>query len=237
MSSCPSRSIGVYATHGAASESTPSNCMTDRTLPPRAQNPDVQSRGTGDNSVRLRHVEPARMPLQHAVPSPPQLPDSLHRLAKEQSRWRPDFLSGHVDEDGEGEHRGDFTQEADLVRRICSAHGGYDTANVRDVRRIGGGRGLRGGQENEWMVVWFLDDLRAFGINADKWITVAQDEKKWHRMVEQGAERFMAKLITAEKIRLGLQQHAVVYPNVTERTKERTDQSKRACAGSLVIVD
>ena len=29
---CPSRSTGVYATHGAASESTPSNCTTDRAL-------------------------------------------------------------------------------------------------------------------------------------------------------------------------------------------------------------
>ena len=42
-------------------------------------------------------------------------------------------------------HRGDFTQEADLVRGICGAHGGYETAEVRDVRRTGGGRGLYGG--------------------------------------------------------------------------------------------
>ena len=41
--------------------------------------------------------------------------------------------------------RGDFTQEADLVRGICGAHGGYATAEVRDVRRNGGGRGLCGG--------------------------------------------------------------------------------------------
>ena len=54
--------------------------------PPPAQNPDAQSRGTRDNAVRLRHVEPARVPLRHAAPSPPQLPDSLHWLAKEQSR-------------------------------------------------------------------------------------------------------------------------------------------------------
>ena len=30
---CPSRSIGAYATHGAASGSTPSNCTADRALP------------------------------------------------------------------------------------------------------------------------------------------------------------------------------------------------------------
>ena len=36
-------------------------------------------------------------------------------------------------------------QEADLVRGICGAHGGYETTEVRDVRRIGGGHGLHGG--------------------------------------------------------------------------------------------
>ena len=44
------------------------------------------------------------------------------------------------------------------------------------VRRIGGGRGLcGGGQEKEWTGC-FLDDLIAFGINADQWTTAAQDE-------------------------------------------------------------
>ena len=33
-------------------------------------------------------------------------------------------------------------QETDLVREICGAHGGYETAEVRNVRRIGGRRGL-----------------------------------------------------------------------------------------------
>ena len=36
-------------------------------------------------------------------------------------------------------------RKADLVCEICGAHGGYDTAEVRDVRRNGGGRGLCGG--------------------------------------------------------------------------------------------
>ena len=52
------------------------------------------------NVVRLRHVEPARVPLRHAAPSPPQLLDSLYRLAKAQSRRPPDFLSGHAFKDG-----------------------------------------------------------------------------------------------------------------------------------------
>ena len=63
---------------------------------PRAQNTDSTSRGTLDNAVRLWHVEPARVPLRHAAPSPPQLPDSLHRLVKEQSQRPSDFLSGYV---------------------------------------------------------------------------------------------------------------------------------------------
>ena len=36
-------------------------------------------------------------------------------------------------------------QEADLVRGVCGAHGGFETAEMRDARRIGGGRELRGG--------------------------------------------------------------------------------------------
>ena len=67
---------------------------------PRAQNPDAKSRGTRDNAVRLRHVKPARVPLRHAAPSPPQVLDSLHRLAKAQSRRPPDFLSRHAYQDG-----------------------------------------------------------------------------------------------------------------------------------------
>ena len=47
-------------------------------------------------------------------------------------------------EDGKCEHRGDFTQVG-FVRGICGAHGGYETANVRDIRGIGGGCMLREG--------------------------------------------------------------------------------------------
>ena len=67
---------------------------------PRAQNPDAKNRGTRDNAVRLRHVEPARLPLRHTAPSPPQVLDSLHWLAKAQSRRPPDFLSRHAYQDG-----------------------------------------------------------------------------------------------------------------------------------------
>ena len=47
----------------------------------------------------------------------------------------PDFLSGHAYQDGKRKHLGSFTQEADLVRGVCGAHGGYETAEVRNVRR------------------------------------------------------------------------------------------------------
>ena len=81
-----------------------------------------------------------------------------------------------------------------------------------------------------------LDELGAFGINADQWTTSAQDEGEWRKTAEQGAERFMVKWIAAEKAKAGLR-YAVVCPSMTGRTKERIAQSKRACAGSLTIVD
>ena len=98
-----------------------------------------------------------------------------------------------------------------------------------------GGAGCVGGQENEWMEC-FLDDLRAFGINADQWTTAAQEEGEWRRTAGKRAEHFMAKWIAAEKVKAGLR-HAVVCPNVTGGTKKRIAQSKRARAGSLARVD
>ena len=94
-------------------------------------------------------------------------------------------------------------QEADLVCRIFGAHGGYETAEVRDVRRMIRGVGCLGGQEKEWMGC-FLDNLRVFGINADQWTTAAQDEGELRRTAEKGAEHFMAKWFVAEEARAGL---------------------------------
>ena len=99
-----------------------------------------------------------------------------------------------------------------------------------------GGAGCVGGQEKEWMMC-FLDDFRAFGINADQWTTAAQDEGEWRRTAEeQAAKHFMAKWIVTEKTKAGLR-HAVVCANVTGRTKKRIAQSKRARAGSLTLVN
>ena len=91
-----------------------------------------------------------------------------------------------------------------------------------------------GGQEKEWMGC-FLNDLRAFDIDADQWPTAAQDDGEWRRTAEQGAEHFTVKSIGTEKPRAGLR-HAVVCPNVTGRTKETIIQSKRARAGSFALL-
>ena len=72
-------------------------------------------------------------------------------------------------------------------------------AHMKDTRlskcvmfgELVGGAGCVRGQEKEWMGC-FLDDLRAFGINADQWTTTAQGEGGWRRTAEQGAEHFMA---------------------------------------------
>ena len=63
-----------------------------------------------------------------------------------------------------------------------------------------GGVGCVRGQGKEWMGC-FLDDLRVFGINIDQWTTAAQDEGGWRKKAEQGAERFMAKLISTAGLR------------------------------------
>ena len=97
------------------------------------------------------------------------------------------------------------------------------------------GKGGGGGQEKEWLGC-FLDDLRAFGINADQWTTAAQDKGELRRTADQEAEHFMAKWIAAEKAKAGLR-HTVVCLNVTGRTKKRIAQSKRARDGSLALVD
>ena len=53
---------------------------------------------------------------------------------------------------------------------------------------------------------------------------------------KQGAGHFMAKWIVAGKTKAGLR-HAVVWPNVTGRIKERIAQIKRARADSLALIN
>ena len=119
------------------------------------------------------------------------------------------------------------------LRRACRIR--EKTADVRDVRIIGGGRGLCRGPGKRVDGV-FPGRTRSFRHQRGQWTTAAQDEGEWRRTAEQGAEYFLAKWIIAEKAKAGLR-HAVVCPNVTGRTKERIAQSKRAHAGSLAPVD
>ena len=56
-----------------------------------------------------------------------------------------------------------------------------------------GGAGCVRGQEIEW-VGCFLDDLRAFGINADKWTIAAQHEGKWRRTAEHWGGTFHGEI-------------------------------------------
>ena len=108
---------------------------------PRAQKADAKNRGTRDNAVRLRHVEPARVSLRHAAPSSPQVLDSLHRLAKARS-IAPTTRFSIWTCLSRREVRASRRFGGGSCSRICGAHGGYETAEVRDVRRTGGGRRL-----------------------------------------------------------------------------------------------
>ena len=201
---------------------------------PRAQNPDAKSRGTRNKTVRLRHVEPARVPLRHA-PSPPQVLGSLHRLAKAQSRRPPDFLPGHDYQDGKWQHRGDFTQEADLVCGICGAHRGYETAEVRGVWRLGGGRGLCGGPGKR------VDGVFTGRPQSFRHQRRPVDDCSPGRggMVQNGRTRggtFHGEIHRCRESQ-GWTTACSGMPDVTGRTKERIAQSKRARADSLALVD
>ena len=106
---------------------------------------------------------------------------------------------------------------------------------MRDVRRIGGGRGLcRGpGKRVDVVIPGRPQSFRHQRRPVDDYSP--EDEGKWRRTAEQEAEHFMPKWIVAEKNKAGLR-HAVACPNVTARTKERKTQNKRARAGSLALV-
>ena len=106
---------------------------------------------------------------------------------------------------------------------------------MRDVQRIGGGRGLCGGPGKRVDEV-FPGRPHSFRYRRRPVDDCSPGRGEWRRTAEQGAEHFMAKLIAVEKVKAGLR-HAVVCPSVTWRTKKRIAQSKRARAGSLALVD
>ena len=114
-------------------------------------------------------------------------------------------------------------------------HGRYETAEVRNVRRIDGEPGRR--RSAGKIVNGVLPGrAKSFQHQRRRVDGCSLGRGELAQDVVQGAERFMAKLIAAEKVRTRVR-HAVVCPNVTGRTRERISQSKRARADSLAIVD
>ena len=93
----------------------------------------------------------------------------------------------------------------------CGAHGGYETAEVRDVRRNGGGRGLCGGPGKRADVV-FPGRLQSFRHQRRPPVddcSPGRGEMAQNGGTRQGAEHFTAKWIVAEITKAGLR-HAVV---------------------------
>ena len=125
------------------------------------------------------------MPLRHAVPSAPQLPDSARR--KNICADHP--ISYYLDKLVK---TGSESIAATLRRRrILFA---VFVARMEDTRlpkclmfgQLVGGADCVGGQEKEWMGC-FLDDLRAFGINADRPVDDCNPGRR--EMAQDGGKR------------------------------------------------
>ena len=130
-----------------------------------------------------------------------------HRFLTRRIGWRKHNLAGHpISYLDTLTKTGSESIEA-ILRRRRILLAGY-VARMEDTRlpksvmfeELLGGASCVEGQEKEWMG-YFLDDLRAFGINTDQWTTAGHDEGKWRRTTEQGTEYFMGKWIAAVKAR------------------------------------
>ena len=103
---------------------------------------------------------------------------------------------------------------------------------------VGGG----GGEEREksGRGACLLDDLRAFGTNANQWTTA---EPRTRENTQDGGTRGGIFLGEMDRCRdsqgwtRAYSSSIIVCPDVTGRSKERFDQSKRDRAGSLALVD
>ena len=200
---------------------------------PRAQTPDAQSRGTRDNVVRLCHVKPAHVPLRHAAPSPPQLPDLLHRLAKKNRADHPiSYLNTLI--------KGSESIETTLRRRrILFAEFVARTEDTRLpkyvmfgelVRGAGCARGCRKRVDGV-----FPGQLQELSVSRSTSARL-QSRTRGNGARRRKKGRNVAKWITAEKVRDGLR-HEVISPNATGRAIDRIAQSKSILTGSLAIVD
>ena len=94
------------------------------------------------------------------------------------------------------------------------------------------GAGCVGGQEKEWMR-GLLDDLRAFGINADHWTTaVRRDEEECHKTAEKGAERLFHDEIDRCRESQGWSTACSSVPK-RDGKDQGEDSSKQACSCCL----
>ena len=122
-----------------------------------------------------------------------------------------------------------------VSRMICGTHGRCETAEVHDIRRTGGGRGLCGGPEKRVDGVFpgrpqrFRHQRRPVDDCIPGRTEMAQDGGTRIGTFHGEMDRCRGKQdwITAW----------IVCPNVTGRTKERIAQSRCARAGSLATVD
>ena len=119
---------------------------------------------------------------------------------------------------------------------FCGAHGGHETAEVRDVRRTGGGRGLCGGPGK------IVDGVSPGRPQSFRYQGRSVDDCSPGRgeMTQVGGTRggaFLGEMDRCREVRAGLRhaglRHAVVCPNVTGRAIERIAQRaspKQACS-------
>ena len=126
-------------------------------------------------------------------------------------------------------------QRADLVCGICGAHRGYKTAEVRDVRENGGGRGLCGRPGKR------VDGVFPGRPQSFRHQRRPVDDCSPGRggMAQNGRTRggtFHGKIDRCRKNQ-GWTTACSGMPKRDGKTKERIAQGKRACAGSLALVD
>ena len=86
-----------------------------------------------------------------------------------------------------------------------------------------------GGQEKEW-TGYLLDDLRAFGINADQWTTAAQDEGGRSKTEEHCREWNVSWVTGSLKRNPGLDYGMQLYMFERDGTDKVEDSLKKTCS-------
>ena len=164
MPTCPSRSTSAYATHGATSGSTPSNCTTDRSSTPlelkigllRAEVLETMLYGCVTWSPRARHYDTLRR--------------AHHRSLTRCIGWRKDKRADHPISDLDTLIKtGSASIEATLHRRRI-LYAGF-VARMEDTRlpkcvmfgeKWWGARAMWGGRKKSgWGVSWTISELSA----------------------------------------------------------------------------